>query len=188
MATQFVADIVNVGEVQMVANNRGGSYGKLDVLYKNSRTGKVESKNLVDFNNKDIFNTMKLAKKGDVFTISLDKNAKGYWEWTSVSSGAVGGTPEISSGGSVEGPRETVTSTRPYSSSVPAKTYETADERAKRQKLIIAQSSISNAIASLQTGKTVLDPQVVLNLADFYYSWVTKKGVDFSDMVDDIPQ
>ena len=58
--------------------------------------------------------------------------------------------------------------------------------------LIVRQSSLSAAIASLKLEKAPLDPSEVMKVADVYCNWVFQKDVTnpvdvFEDMEDDIP-
>ena len=57
-----------------------GSYQTLDVTYKNQDFGdKTETKKVMSFTFKEVFNALKDAKSGDTFTINRVKNDKGYW-------------------------------------------------------------------------------------------------------------
>lgn len=81
------------------------------------------------------------------------------------------------------------TDTKAYTS--PKSTYETPEERAKRQVYIIRQSSLTNAISVLKTEKNTPTPADVFALAQEMVDWVMENDVkspaSFDDMMDDIP-
>ncbi len=82
-----------------------------------------------------------------------------FWEWKSITAtpATAGLAPTTTSG----------------VSRVTGSNYETRDERATRQVLIVKQSSLSAAVATLTPGaKAALDPKAVLALAQEYVDWV----------------
>jgi hypothetical protein len=123
-------------EVIGVAVENKGKYRVANVTYKSN--GKVDAKNVMSFVFKDVFTTLSEAKQGDVFEVTAQKNNKGYWDWTEVKAGGK------NTAGSAEaaGPRGPVRST-----------YETPEERAKRQVYIVRQSSVTAAIALAELNK-----------------------------------
>lgn len=183
----IVIEIVNVAISHQPSKT--GGYDSADITYKNkSFQDKIEAKKIVSFTNKEVFSTLKDAVFGETFTISREKNEKGYWDWITVSKGnAVPTKPEA------------VINKREISSNIPTKSsYETSEERAERQKLIVRQSSISSAVA-LAIANKVKDPIEVLAIAkifeDFVFSGnisnkeeaIPEKTNFFSDMPDDLP-
>lgn len=140
-----------------------GSYQTIDLTYRNvTFENKVETKKIMSFNHKDVFNTLKSAQAGDVYTVSRAKNDKGYWDWTSIAAGDAAPTAATGSSG--------VTTT-------PAKsTFETADERAKKQVYIVRQSSITAAIAVLKTDKKNPTVDEVINVAREFEAYVFETG------------
>ena len=115
-----------------------GSYQVVEVAFKNLGSGKVESKKIMSFTDKAVFSAVSSAKAGDVFTITSEKNEKtGYWDWTNVQQAAPGATTPSPSAPAGKAPVQVKS------------TYETPEERAKKQVFIIKQSSLNNAIASL---------------------------------------
>ena len=171
---KFQVEIINVQSSTKPAKN--GTYTQLDVAYKRLDTGKIEGKKIMSFTNKDVFSTLSKATTGNVFDVTTEKVGE-YWQWVEVSA-ASGGTPQAKS----------------FSSPAPKSTYETAEERAKRQILIVRQSSLAQAvdILSVNPGKDKLQLEEVLHLADKLVDWVfneTSKPVSMKleDMEDDIP-
>lgn len=121
------------------------AYHVLDIAYKNlTYQGKVEGKKVMSFGaTANTFNELANASSGDVYDIEVVKNEKGYNDWVSAKK-SVGGSTNSS---------PTQASARSSSASPsPKSTYETPEERAKRQVYIVRQSSISSAIELLGTG------------------------------------
>ena len=119
-----------------------GSYQQLEVVYKNlSFQGKVESKKIMSFGaGAPSFKVLSEASAGAVYDITVVKNDKGYNDWT-------GATMAPPTAATEQPATAAAKSTTPYKS-----TYETPEERAQRQILIVRQSSVSSAIAMLTTG------------------------------------
>lgn len=145
-----------------------GSYQMAILAYRNESSGKLEEKKFVSFTDKDIFNTVAGAKEGQQFTVTMEKGEK-YWEWKAMvqqAPGSASGTTPTSKPSSFTG------------QTVQSRTYETAEERAARQVLIVRQSSLTAALATLTPGsKSALDPSAVTKLAQEYTDWVFQTGV-----------
>lgn len=168
-----------------------GSYQVIDLAYKNkSFQDKLEGKKVMSFTNKDVFAALQKAQFGDVFEISRVKNDKGFWDWTGVTS----------SNGAVSAPSPTYAPNPPDKKAgtvTPKSNYETAEERAARQVLIVRQSSVSSAVEFAVANK-VKDPQEVIKIAQAFEAYVFGKeaapvveeappGNFFEDMEDDLP-
>ena len=171
---KFNISIINVS--QQVKPTKSGSYTLLDVAYKNEVSGKTEGKKIMSFAQKETFETLSKATSGQSYTIESVKNeSTGYWDWINA---------ELTTGEQVaQGTPTKVGNTTPKS------TYETTEERAARQVLIVRQSSLTAAINTLKTTKE-LDPFKVIELATLYNDWVFQKDIvnpDFSDMEDNVP-
>jgi dihydroxyacetone kinase-like predicted kinase len=159
-----------------------GSYQQLEVVFKNlSYQGKVESKKLMSFGaNAAAFKTLSSAQSGQTFEVTVTKNAQGYNDWTSVTASA-GVAPAAAAAKSTPAPKST---------------YETPEERAQRQVLIVKQSSLSAAVSTLSVGAKAVKPDDVIALAQKYTDWVF--GVEsagnaggatgFDDLPDFIPE
>ncbi len=103
---------------------------------------------------------------------------------------------EVAKGGNME-PQTSAASSGYASKGTPSpkSTYETPEERAARQRLIVRQSCLSNAVETLKVDKKGVDPTEALKLAERYVGWVfgeeasvSSISPDFSDMDDDIPE
>ena len=108
-----------------------GSYQKAAVAYKDEK-GKITGKNIVSFVYPEVWKLISIAQNGDVFDV-VNEKIKDNWNWTSATRAVEGSTPAQQSSAPVA---------KEYKS-----TYETPEERAKKQVYIIRQSSLSSAIA-----------------------------------------
>lgn len=113
--------------------SKTGYYTSLEVAFKNlTFQGKVEGKKIMDFAEKIAFNALVNASPGSKWDVTRVKGEK-YWTWEAVS--------PLNSNATTQGiPMAEVTK-------VTKSQYETAEERAARQVMIVRQSSLSNAIA-----------------------------------------
>ena len=177
---QLKIEIINVQSTTKPTAK--GSYVMLDVAFKRLDTGKIEGKKIMSFTNKEVFAALSKATNGQQFTITTEKNAEtGYWDWTAVSAGGGAEAQAPAKGASAAG----------FSS--PKSNYETPEERAARQVLIVRQSSLSSAIELLANEKKPPTVEEVLRTADIFTNWVFQKGVSLEqpvnlmDMDDDIP-
>ena len=152
-----------------------GSYQRLELIFKNkSYQDKVETKPIMDFTSKEVFNLLKNAGQGDIFTIDREKDEKGFWQWVKCTSGVI----EIK-----ETPSMVATPS-------PKGNWETSEERAQRQIMIVRQSSLSNAVALLTAngGKKNTVGEVI-DIARMFEDYVLhdKGGSTFDDLEEDVP-
>ena len=160
-----------------------GSYQTADVAYKNnSFQGKVEGKKVMSFGaTKDSFSTLALAQPGESYEVTIVKNDKGYNDWVSMAKAEAGASsPAVSAPAGGKAPAAT-----------PRSTYETPEERAQRQVLIVRQSSLSAAVNLLLAGaKTPPSVESVLAVAKQFEDYVFGKQAlgPISEMSDDFPQ
>ena len=153
-----------------------GSYQMADVAFKNLTFGKVEAKKIMSFGaTASAFTVMSTAQNGDEFDVEVVKNDKGYNDWVKVSKD----NGETSS----ETKQPASSFQRGASTTQQARsTYETPEERAKKQIYIVRQSSISAAVATLSVGSKSVKPDEVLALARQYEAYVF--GTGFDDLPD----
>lgn len=155
----MLIEIVAVEQEERKSGSGTGSYNMLTVTYKSN--GRVAEKKIMSFVNPSVFEGMKGLDKGDVREVTSVKNEKtGYWDWTAV--GAEGSAP----------PPSALASSPTATTRVTGSTYETKEERAVKQRYIVRQSSISNAIASLGANLGVLKSKDVIKLAKEYEEYV----------------
>ena len=151
-------------EDTFVANDKGG-YNKLAVTYKTIYQGKekTDTKKIMSFVNKEVYDALKNAGSGSKWTISSEKEGE-YRVWKAAVQ---------SDGGSSSGSSRPVTAKgTPVSS---RGDWETSDERARRQVYIIKQSSITSAIALLKTDKKNPTVSEVIHTAQEFVDFVLGK-------------
>lgn len=162
-----------------------GSYQQLEVTYKNlSYQGKVESKKLMSFGaNAGAFKVLADAVGGSQWEVTVVKNAQGYNDWTTVVAASAAPVPS-------QQPAGAQARTQPGQT---RSTYETPEERAQRQILIVRQSSLSAAIATLSVGAKSVKPDEAIAVAKQYENYVfdvkDPGPSGFEDIPDfDVPQ
>lgn len=171
----MLINIVDVGTPSTKASSTGRSYQEIDVTYK-TENGQVSNKKIMSFSNPSVFNHLKDLTKGEVVNVTTVKNVKGYWDWTGIGN---------------EGDAPAATQSKPATAQaggrVTGSNYETKEERAARQILIVRQSSLSSAVELLGAGKSVED---VIAIAKQFEAYVFAKstGIDaINELEDDIP-
>jgi hypothetical protein len=155
-----------------------GGYNTGFVNYVNDR-GESKTWKLMSFANPKVYDTLKSAVNGDRFDITTGKNDKDFTVWADAQKleGAVKG--------------ESVSPAKASTVRPTVSTYETADERAVKQRLIVRQSSLGYAIQVLANGgKSPPDKDAVKALADEFVAYVYDAPTLLEDMVNtdsDIP-
>lgn len=136
-----------------------GGFSKSQVKYINE-DGQERTQTLVSFKNPAVFNTIKDAVQGSSFDVTIAKNGE-FTEWSSITAASgSGATPQA--GAAVGG-----AAVPSNVGKVLGSQYETREERIARQRLIVRQSSLSNAIEMLTTGaKSPPELQAVLEMAE----------------------
>lgn len=157
-------------ELNTAKTKTGKDYQVVEVTYKNlSFEGKVESKKHNQYGDKTVFNALRDASPGDVFTIERKKDDAGYWQWVGIGTGndAPSAPSAKPSGGAT-------TASNP----APKSNWETPEERAKKQVYIIRQSSIGHAIETLKTDKKNPSVDEVLHVAKIFEDYVFGVNLD----------
>lgn len=154
-------------EVEKVQKGKN-SYEVAEVLY--DQGGQKRSFKVISFASPAVFKTISQATKGDEFDVEVTKNDAGFNQWVScVPAGSEAGSSANESRASRPAGNSTTTPAR-------TSTYETPEERANRQRLIVRQSSLTAALGILSPGtKEPLDVQVVKALAEELTDWVFEK-------------
>jgi hypothetical protein len=133
------------------------------------------------FINPAVFKAVSEYEKGGLYNVDITKNDKGFNQWNAIKP----------SDGSVDADVPTSNPVRSAGPSVNGngnRSFETAEERASRQRLIVRQSSLNNAIETLTPGaKGSLNPEEVKALADDYCKWVFEE-VDLFDQPNDLEE
>lgn len=135
-------------------------YFILPIKYKDLGNGKEFDRKIYSFNS-DAYKVLKGASVGDIYSVDLKKDDNGYWQWENVEKDdVVADAPQSKAKSTTEAKVGTVRST-----------YETPEERAKRQLYITRQWAVNAAIEFLKatpvagipfTFDTVIDTAVKL--------------------------
>lgn len=166
--------IVEVAIDTTIAKNGGGSYKGTRIAYRDG-DGTLKEKgihsNALKYN-PNLKKQLEAIKAGDDVTVVMEKEGE-YWNIKEVLKGTVESVPAAVSGnaGARGGNGANVS---------PKSTYETPEERAKKQVYIVRQSSIAQAITFLQIGKAKeVSVEDVLKVATQFESHVF--GTFFDD-------
>lgn len=174
---QIQVEIISVSAPQTVPTKNGKSYQAIEVAYK--KDGKIEGKKIMSFASPAVFKAVQNCVQGDFVTVTTEKNEAGYWQWESIdksegtippatqSAAAQGGGTSKSTGGN----------------------WETKEERAARQVMIVRQSSLGHSVALL--GSKAKVPEVIEVAKEFeaYVMGTEPKSAtqELMDMENDIP-
>ena len=178
-------EVISVGQVTRVATAKGG-YNALEVAYR--KDGKVEGRKLVDFASKEVFKKAQEMVVGQSYRITLEKDKNDYWQWAAIDISQSEGDAVAT-----DSPRGAAASQKSTGAvgRVTGSNYETPEERAIRQRLIVRQSSLTAALTLLihNSPKNPIDPADVKSQAEAYVEWVFKTNPvkALADMADDIP-
>lgn len=140
--------IITIKHVGIEKQTKGkGSWEVAEVIYSDER-GQTSTKKIMSFANPQVFAAFKDANPGDKYDVQLSKNDAGYWNFTSAakSDGTSSSAPQTSQGSA---PQARGTTVNNYSG---GRDFETKEERAIKQRLIVRQSSLSVASAALGAG------------------------------------
>jgi hypothetical protein len=170
--------------VNVEITSRAGAAGKkgyeqAEVVYKQEYNGKqdVKTKKIMSFANPAVFAAIKAAKTGEVYEVTQVKEGE-FWQWTNIVAASAAPAAQAAA----------PSNTKPAAqSNTYGRDFETATERAEKQRLIVRQSSLSNAVALLTTGaKTPPNVNDVKKLADELVAYVYN-APDLFDQPNDLP-
>ena len=176
-------NVVDVSNLNTHIAKNGRQYQSVEVMYKNDQ-GQAQNKKLMSFANPAVFKAAQEWQKGDVVHVSTEKDTNGYWQWT-----AVGGADDTTDTGGSSAPAAQGNAAKP-ATRVSGSNYETKEERAARQVMIVRQSSLSNAVATLGIEGSKATANDVISLAKLYESFVlgfVSNTPDITDEPSDIP-
>lgn len=163
--------IINVAVTAMPAKGKGRPYSQAEVVYKNDRD-EAKTWKLVSFSNPQVFEVLKNAKTGDDYEITVAKDGE-FTQWANATPAPAGAQVATSTTG--------FTGTQP--TKVIGSTYETKEERALKQRLIVRQSSLAQAINIRGEGESLTE---TFDTAEQMAAWVYKEP-GLAEMSDDIP-
>lgn len=146
--------IVNV-EVEV---GKPGPRGWQKAIVTFQQDGRQLTQNVMSFTNPQVFKDVQ-KYVGTEVDVEITKNEKGYNEWKQVKP-ANGDAPAPTTNNASGATRVT------------GSNYETKEERARRQVLIVRQSSLSNAIEALNVDGQAHAPEEYTDLAGIFAEWV----------------
>jgi len=167
---QITGTVVSVENNVEIQKQAGGVYQGSRLAYRDHMGAMKEQ---CFHNNSLKFNpNIKLAlgnlNQGETFTMVKEKEGE-FWNVKSITTGGSQPTSSSTPDSQVQG--------KAYTS--PKSTYETPEERALRQVMIVRQSSLSNAVAMFAAqGIKKLSPQEVITVAKQFESYVLGMGYD----------
>jgi hypothetical protein len=165
---KFVFQSVSITDEKKPGAKQG--YQKAVVIY--TYNGEPRKHTIVSFSNPAIFKQIQELEQGQEIEVDVMKNAGGFNEWKSITTGDSSAAAPARSGGSTGTPTAGVTK-------VTGSNYETATERAARQVLIVKQSSLSAAVASLTPGaKAPLSVEEVIDRAQAFVDFVFEQDAE----------
>lgn len=180
MANTMIIKVVAV-EVGTAKSAKGKDYTFVEVTYKNKTfQDKPETKKHNQYGDQNVFKVLKAAQSGEIYTITREKDANGYWQWVGITEG--------------EDAAPAAPAAAPKGNPAPKSTYETPEERAKKQVYIVRQSSINAAIEFLNHNNKNYKLLDVIDAAKVFEGYVF--GTDLTgdteplpvfDMDDDLP-
>src|SRR3990167_7946394 len=158
---QIQVEIISISAPQTVPTKNGKSYQAIEVAYK--KDGKIEGKKIMSFASPAVFKAVQNCVQGDFVTVTTEKNEAGYWQWESIDK-SEGAIPPATQSAAAQGGG---------TSKSTGSNWETKEERAARQVMIVRQSSLSNAIATLTVAiKGAISSDQVIRLAKEYEAYV----------------
>ena len=180
-------------ELSSATDKKGKPYQIVEVSFKNLTFNKVESRKIMPFGTTaDTNKLLGKAQAGEFYEVVVVKNDAGFNDWVSATK-VEGGDVSPATTRKVESPTSAASSG--YATQPVKSTYETPEERAKKQVYIVRQSSISSALTFFELNKAkMVSAQAVLELAKEFENYVfgivsspSAPGTSFEDMEDDIP-
>jgi hypothetical protein len=133
-----------------------GGYSTAMVQYVNDR-GETKSWKLMSFSNPKVFDTLKNATAGQVYEITTGKNDRDFTVWAQADL--------------VDGVAASSSPARANKTPVVSQ-YETRDERNLRQRLIVRQSCLAQAVAYYTGTEGGGGLDEILKYADEFVAWV----------------
>lgn len=151
---------IKVNSIGELVSEKTGKGGYFHFTLKYDKDGKEFSRKLVSFGGSlPAYNSIKDAKAGDKFDVELKKDDTGNWQWLSATPTTGAAVAESKTSG------ETGKSGN----------WETTEERARRQVLIVRQSCLAQAIALGDANATdPLKPEQVTATAEKFEAWVMR--------------
>lgn len=142
---------------------KGGSYQKLELAFK-GEDGQVKGKKIMSFGSSaPAFKVLNKAQSGESYEVTAVKEGD-FWVWTNATKSTTSSSNS---------------NTSSQAAAIPASksTYETAEERARKQVCIVRQSSLATAVSFLDPAhNTEFDTEDVINVAKQFEAYVFGLG------------
>lgn len=143
---------IQVASKSDLVNEKTGKGGYFHFTLKYNKDGKEFSRKLVSFGGSlPSYNVLKDSVVGDQYDVELKKDDTGNWQWTDAVKADQSTPAATTSGGTMKS------------------TYETPEERAYKQKVIVRQSCLAQAIQFAAE-----DEDLTLKRAEKFEAWVTR--------------
>jgi len=163
--------VIHVSDPITKTGKNNKAYKIIDVTYQSG--GKTYTKKLTSYS--EVYDLFAASLPDQTYDVEVVKNEAGFNDWTSARS--VGDSTDSSTEGTSE------VQTRPESNYAtverkpfakrPASTFESPEERAARQELIVRQSSLTNALAFCNANDAYgPNGSNVFQVAQSYRDWV----------------
>jgi hypothetical protein len=172
-----------IGSADETVPTQKGSYTKRVVTFKNLASGKVEAKTLMSFGvPKEVWERLSEAKVNETFSVTTEKDAKGYWQWTSLS--RVDDMPVVTTAtGNQMAAVANKVNTYAENNKIQAERLQFDKDK---QQLIIRQSCLSAAVDLMKDHGKQPNPLAVTEVAQQFVNWVNQAGIEF--MSEDQPE
>ena len=171
---QLQGTVISYTASTKIQKQGGGTYDAWELVYRSSENEvKQLAKPVQSLKfNKPLAAALSSLAPNDEFTAELEKNAAGFWDVKEVVKGVVDKAPEAVATSTA------MTSDRPVApqravNRVTGSTYETPEERAKKQVIIVRQSCVAQAVA-LVKGSDKEGVEGVLEVAEAFEKFVNK--------------
>jgi hypothetical protein len=157
--------VLEIGEI-VTKQGKNKPYQVFELSYKDLDYDKVNTRQIMSFT--PVFVGLSKAGPGSIFTVDVEKDKNGYNQWTNLAEAGFAAPEKAAdeaTGAKVAG--------RPATAA--RSSYETAEERAAKQILIVRQSSVAQAVALICAAGTKADtPDVdkVFDIADRIVAYV----------------
>jgi uncharacterized protein (DUF1501 family) len=160
---------IKIGEVTVEHIVKGKSrYSVANVVH--TYNGESRTQKIMSFANPQVFERVQKLNPGDMVEVTITKNDAGYNQWSAIN--------KVADDGEESAPAEKRPD--PKSGTVAKGSWETAEERAARQVLIVKQSCLAQAINYLsavhQEGEPSWNVNNVLEVAQEFTDWVFGKN------------
>ena len=165
--------------VGQATSKAGKPYSFVELAYK-GEDGQVKGKKVMPFGeSKPVYEALAKAGSGEFYNIGAVKNdGTGYWDWISATK-SDGGTTSVGT--------KSASPTTPTGGTVKS-SYETSEERAKKQVYIVRQSSITAALGFLGgKAKSVTEVlQIAKQFEQYVFDIEEPKAADITELEDDV--